>query len=72
VENDVLTVEELAQRLKVSPRTVWKRVAEGELPAPFTLGRLKRWRWSTILKWLEPLEEEAQRQQERRLLPHRG
>ncbi len=64
-EGSLLTVKEVAKRLNVSPRSIWTRIAKGELPAPIRIGRLSRWRWETILKWIEEKEAEAAREQER-------
>ena len=40
----------LGQYLGVSPRTVWRMVATGDLPKPLTMpgGRLARWRKSVV------------------------
>ncbi len=63
--NTLLDVREIARRLGISPRSVWTQVAKGELLAPIRIGRLSRWRWETILKWIEEKEAEAAREQER-------
>lgn len=60
-------VNEIASRLGVSPRTVWKLVGEGKLPAPLSVGRQKRWRWGTVQQWIEAAESEALHEQSRRL-----
>ena len=61
----LLNVGEIAERLGVSPRTVWTQVAKGELPAPIRIGRLSRWRWDTILQWIEDEEAKAADRQKR-------
>lgn len=50
----LLDVRELAKALSISPRTVWKLVANGELPQPIRLGRrLPRWPAIVIADWLK-------------------
>ena len=61
----LLDVREVARRLSISPRTVWTQAARGDLPAPIRIGRLSRWRWDTILRWIEEKELVAEKQQER-------
>jgi predicted DNA-binding transcriptional regulator AlpA len=40
----LLTVKQLAGRLRISIRTVWRRVKAGELPAPlYPWNRTPRW-----------------------------
>ena len=41
---ELMTVREVAARLKVSTRQVWKLAASGRLPGPMRLGRSVRWR----------------------------
>lgn len=41
---ELLTVQEVAEALKVSARQVWKLTASGRLPQPVRLGRSVRWR----------------------------
>lgn len=50
----LLTVKELAERLTVSVRKVWRDVAAGMLPEPIKLGkRTTRWRESEIVAFIE-------------------
>jgi excisionase family DNA binding protein len=44
----LLSVCEVAERLGVSTRQVWKLTASGRLPAPVRLARSVRWRESDI------------------------
>jgi excisionase family DNA binding protein len=44
MDQELLKASEVADRLGIHVRTVWKWTAEGELPAPFRLGRITRWR----------------------------
>ena len=47
----LLTTQELADRLKVSTETIYRRVAKG-MPC-VEVGRAKRYRWGAVLAWLE-------------------
>lgn len=58
----LLRDRDLARTLNISVRSVWKLVADGELPAPIRLGRSTRWREHDIARWLEsPKREHAPR-----------
>ena len=45
-------VEVVADVMQISPRTVWRRVADGTLPKPISLGRAKRWDLDVIDSWI--------------------
>ena len=49
----LLKVEEIASRLGVSRRTVYRLADVGQLPAPIRLGGMIRWRASEIERWLD-------------------
>ncbi|MCZ7605860.1 MAG: helix-turn-helix domain-containing protein [Planctomycetota bacterium] len=49
----VLTTDELATALRISPAMVFKLKAAGKLPAPVRLGRGLRWRRAEVEAWLE-------------------
>lgn len=52
----LLTVREVARRLNIGTRTVWRWTASGELPAPVRMGkkgRVVRWPAAEIEKYLE-------------------
>lgn len=50
----VLTLKEVADELRVAPRTVQRMVADGDFPAPIQLGSNRpRWLRSEIDAWLE-------------------
>ena len=54
----LLTVQQVARKLGVCVRTVWKKRAEGTLPAPVSLnanGHLIRWREEDIDAWIDHL-----------------
>ncbi len=58
--DDILTVPELANYLKVSRSTVWRWCNQGSLPA-FKVGRSWRVRWSDMERLIEqPLELDLQ------------
>ena len=43
-QSDLLTLEQVAARLRVSKRTVLRSVEEGQLHAPTGAGHARRWR----------------------------
>jgi excisionase family DNA binding protein len=49
----LLTAEELADRLSLSLRTVWRLDSAGKLPRPIRLGGSVRWRRNEIERWLQ-------------------
>lgn len=50
-ENQILTIEEVAEYLKAGKRTVYRLAAEGKLPA-FKLGGSWRFRQSDLDGWI--------------------
>jgi excisionase family DNA binding protein len=53
VTEKLLRVRDVAERLAVSTRQVWKLASSGRLPAPVRLGRSVRWRASDIDRFIE-------------------
>jgi|CXWL01.1.fsa_nt_gi excisionase family DNA binding protein len=49
----LITLEELAEILHLSSRTLQRKLSAGELPTPIRIGRSIRWQMSTILKWIQ-------------------
>ncbi len=49
---ELLSVRELANRLKVSTRHVWSLLSSGRLPEPVRVGRSVRWRADDIDQWI--------------------
>lgn len=49
--NDVMTVSEVAEYLRVNPQTVYRKAKAGELPA-VRIGRAIRFRRSELEEWL--------------------
>ena len=52
MQNELLTVREVASALKVSVRQVWKLHSSGRLPAPVRLSRSVRWRQDELASWI--------------------
>lgn len=51
----ILTIEEIAQRLKIKPKTVYSLTrsrSKHPLPA-LRVGKILRFRWSMVEKWLD-------------------
>ncbi|MGE3804389.1 MAG: helix-turn-helix transcriptional regulator [Gemmataceae bacterium] len=50
----LLTVDEVADELRIATRTVWRWAESGWLPAPLRLGRrVVRWRAEDIRRFLD-------------------
>ena len=49
----MLTASDVAERLRISVRGVWRQVSTGRMPAPIYVGRLARWPQATIKDWME-------------------
>lgn len=45
------SVRKVAELLSISVRTVWRLVAQGEIPAPRRFGRTVRWDREELLGW---------------------
>jgi excisionase family DNA binding protein len=57
---ELLSVREVAQRLGLGTRTVWRWSATGQLPTPVRLGRSRRivrWKAEEIDRYLEQLTQ---------------
>jgi excisionase family DNA binding protein len=55
---DLLTAREVAARLDIGLRTVWRWTATGELPAPVRCGRngrVVRWKTADIEQFVQAL-----------------
>jgi prophage regulatory protein len=62
--SDLLTVNDVARRLKVGVRTVWRWLAQGRLPQPLRFTALcVRWRIADLNRFIE---EHADRREESR------
>jgi len=49
----LLDVKDIAERLKIAPKTVRDMSADGRLFRPIYIGRLARWRARDIEQWIE-------------------
>ncbi|APW60526.1 helix-turn-helix transcriptional regulator [Paludisphaera borealis] len=49
----LIDAEEVARRLDVSSRTVWRLNSAGKLPKPVAVGGSKKWRSDEIRRWVE-------------------
>ncbi len=49
----LIDAEEVARRLDVSSRTVWRLNSAGKLPKPLAVGGSKKWRADEIHRWVE-------------------
>ena len=50
----LMSTEDVAQRLSISVKTLWRMRTAGEFPAPLTIGRrLKRWRPEDVEAYIE-------------------
>lgn len=52
MDGELLRVRDVAERLRLSQRTIFKLRATGELPAPVRIGRALRWRAADIAAWI--------------------
>jgi excisionase family DNA binding protein len=50
---ELLSVGDVAGKLRVSSRQIWKMLASGRIPAPVRLGRSVRFRAADIARWVE-------------------
>lgn len=58
VHKDLLTAREVAQRLSIGVRTLWRWNAAGQMPAPVRTGgsgRIVRWKATDIDRFVEEL-----------------
>ena len=53
---DLLTARDVAERLSVSVRTLWRMAARGDLPRPIRYNRkLVRWKTVDVTRYIETL-----------------
>ena len=50
---ELLNVKDVAARLRISQRQVWKLYSSGRIPAPVRISRSVRWREADIDRWVE-------------------
>jgi excisionase family DNA binding protein len=58
-DDDILTLKELSDLLRVCPATVYKLVREGKIPS-FRVGNEWRFRRDVILRWIAERSSAAQ------------
>jgi excisionase family DNA binding protein len=58
-DDDILTLKELSDLLRVCPSTVYKLVREGKIPS-FRVGNEWRFRRDVILRWIAERSSAAQ------------
>lgn len=51
--HDLLTINEVAVRLKLCPRTITRLNSSGKLPMPSKLGRTLRWNSHELTRWMD-------------------
>jgi len=52
INNRLMSVDDVAEALQCSPRTVWRMADEGLMPKPLKLRGMRRWPLSGIDKWI--------------------
>ena len=66
----LLSLNEIAFTLNVSPRSIWRLVAAGQLAAPTKVGRCVRWFPEDLAQYLDKLRH--QRENSRQVVASRG
>jgi excisionase family DNA binding protein len=49
----LISVDELAMILKISPRSVWRLLSAGKLIEPVRIGGTVRWRFHEVKNWID-------------------
>jgi excisionase family DNA binding protein len=49
----LMTVQEVATALRISPRSVWRLLAQNKLIQPIRIGGSIRWKCSDIQRWID-------------------
>lgn len=49
----LLTINDVAEILKISQRSIWRLVASGKLLAPLRIGGSIRWKREDIREWID-------------------
>ena len=58
--DNLLTYEQIGERLGMNRVTIWKLIRKGEFPKPLKIGRAVRFRESEIQQWIEQIAEAQQ------------
>lgn len=64
MDNEILTIREVAEYLKLAEKTVYRIVAEGKIPG-FKVGGAWRFRKDEILRWIADQEQAATKKQDK-------
>lgn len=54
-----LTIADLCEMLKVNRSTIYRKTAEGNFPKPLKLGRMTRWLYSDVAKFLSEQQQQT-------------
>ena len=54
---DLLTVKELAAKLKITVQTVYSLIKAGQLPAGVKIGKSRRWNWEQVNEFINKKSE---------------
>jgi predicted DNA-binding transcriptional regulator AlpA len=49
----LISVDELAMILKISPRSVWRLLSAGKMIEPVRIGGAVRWRFHEVKSWID-------------------
>ncbi|MEC9290887.1 MAG: helix-turn-helix domain-containing protein [Pseudomonadota bacterium] len=61
MDNDIMTMKEVSEYLKLNEKTAYRLTSEGKLPA-FKVGGSWRFRKSEIDRWIKEQEQSARKQ----------
>ena len=61
MKNDIVTIKEVAEYLKIKEQTVYSLVAKGEIPG-FKVGGSWRFRISELESWVKEQENKGKKQ----------
>ncbi len=64
IENQLLTVKDVAQFIGFNVDWIYKKITKGEFPKPIKLGKSSRWVFSDIQEWINNLIKSQQTQGE--------
>jgi predicted DNA-binding transcriptional regulator AlpA len=53
MSEELFTKKQLSAKLKISCRSIDRKIQQGEFPRGFKIGSLVRWRSSVVEEWIE-------------------
>lgn len=63
MNDELLTIRDIAMFTKISVRTLWKMISEESFPQPdLRRGKIVRWKRSTLVHWIDGTEGAAERE----------